>query len=144
METWGRIGSCSVAQRAAGTLTASVVSARLLAEQRDGPQRPPLHPVHLKAVPTGSRRFALDDRRRAVGDDSAHCLADLGRIEPHHQHRVGAHRGRISHEPVDRVARASSSSWVYSSISPPTIERSPAMMCRRAHDCAPRPQNIDP
>jgi len=40
----------------------------------------------------------------SVGDDLAHCLADLGRVEAHHYYGVCAHRRRIAHEPVDRLA----------------------------------------
>src|SRR5262249_56794283 len=53
------------------------------------------------AASIGSRRFALDDRCRAVGDDFAHRLADFCGIEPHHQHCIGAHRTRVLDETVD-------------------------------------------
>jgi class 3 adenylate cyclase len=47
---------------------------------------------------------ALDHRRRPVGNDFAHRLADLGRIEAHHQHGVGAHHGGVAYQAIDGVA----------------------------------------
>src|SRR6516164_2195151 len=52
--------------------------------------------------PSAGERF--DHRGGAVRDDLAHRLTDLGRIEAHHQDRVGAHHGGVLHQPVDRLA----------------------------------------
>jgi hypothetical protein len=45
----------------------------------------------------------LEDHGGSVGDDLAHGLADLGRIETHHDDAVGAHRCGVAHHPVDGV-----------------------------------------
>ena len=44
-----------------------------------------------------------DDRRRPIGNDLAHCLTDLGRIETHHQDRIGAHHRGVFNQAIDRV-----------------------------------------
>src|SRR5208282_621757 len=46
----------------------------------------------------------FDHRRRAVGDDLAHRIADLGAVVAHHQDGVRAHRGRVLDQPIERMA----------------------------------------
>src|SRR5215469_2900632 len=46
-------------------------------------------------------RIGLEHDGRAVSDDLAHGLADLGGIETHHDHGVSTHRGGIAHKPID-------------------------------------------
>src|SRR5580692_6083764 len=46
----------------------------------------------------------LDHGGGAVGDDLAHGLTDLGRIEAHHHDGVRAHDGGVVHHPVDGAA----------------------------------------
>src|SRR5690348_7681819 len=48
-------------------------------------------------------RGRFQHHRGAVGDDLAHGLADLRRIEAHHDHRVRAHRLRIGGQAVNCV-----------------------------------------
>src|SRR5713226_9436975 len=51
-----------------------------------------------------SAGIGLEDDGRAVGDDLAHGLADLRRIEAHHDDGIGAHGGGVPHQTVDRLA----------------------------------------
>src|SRR3984893_1924218 len=46
----------------------------------------------------------LDYRCGAVGDDLAHRLSDLRRVEAHHDDRVGSHHGGIFRQAIDRLA----------------------------------------
>src|SRR5271170_3605666 len=65
-------------------------------------RRPPITETSVRNGGASSRR-GLDQGRSAVGDDLAHRLPDLGRIEAHHQDRVGPHRRRVLDKAVDRM-----------------------------------------
>ena len=51
-----------------------------------------------------SDRLRDEHHGRAIGDDLAHRLADLGRVEAHHDDRVRSHFDRATLQPVDGVA----------------------------------------
>src|SRR5207248_7603923 len=69
------------------------------------------------------------DDRSSVGHDLRHGAADLAAVEAHADHGIGPHQRRVGDHPVERAWRlVSSSSSVYSWISPPTSERRPAAM----------------
>src|SRR5690242_12596159 len=61
-------------------------------------------PMTYSAIVSMVASGFLDDHCRAVRHDLAHGLADLGRVEAHHHHRVGTHRLCVLHHAVGGVA----------------------------------------
>src|SRR5215469_7467904 len=70
-----------------------------------------------------SGRLGLQKHGRAIGDDLAHGLADLGGIETHHDDGVGTHGRGVLHHAVDGVA-------------PRLLQQSRVFMDLAAHDGA--------
>src|SRR5215472_5728348 len=71
------------------------------------PERMAAMPRMMTRTPTVIRPLritCLEDHGRAVGDDLAHGLADLGGVEAHHDDAVGPHGGGVLDQPVDRLA----------------------------------------
>src|SRR3972149_601672 len=61
-------------------------------------------PLSAQPSPTSSIAAPAAPHGGAVGDYLAHGGPQLAAVEPHADHRIGAHQGRVLHHPIERLA----------------------------------------